>query len=275
MFGDYQILKDIIELKNILTKMINNLDIKKINEDFISNGCKYVIIDNLFPNELILECEKEFKQLSDDNFIRYGNKYFEFEKYALNDVNKMPTNLRNLFDYIHSDEFIQTISDITSIDNLLCDEKRWGGGLHKTKKDGYLSIHKDFNVLPSSYNNDKQWLRCLNLIGYVSSDWFEMNNGTLEFWSDENASEIIKVENKFNRWVIFDTRNCYHGHPHPFKGENRMSVASYYYLEQNISNDVWSSTEYLKLPWMEESEDYATQRKERSDYKKRYLNNGK
>jgi len=32
------------------------------------------------------------------------------------------------------------------------------------------------------------------------------------------------------------------------------------------------STEYLKLPWMEESEDYINERKLRADHKLRYSN---
>jgi Rps23 Pro-64 3,4-dihydroxylase Tpa1-like proline 4-hydroxylase len=181
----------------------------------------------------------------------------------------MPENLRKLFEYIHSSDFVKIISQISNIGDLIVDEKRWGGGLHKTKKDGYLSIHKDFNVLPDSYRDDKQLLRCINLIGYITDEEQKDNSGHLEFWN-ENKS-IASIENKFNRWVIFDTRNNFHGHPYPFKGEKpRMSVASYYYKREVIESDVWSSTEYVKLPWMEDSEEYRQKIKDRADYKKRY-----
>jgi hypothetical protein len=39
-----------------------------------------------------------------------------------------------------------------------------------------------------------------------------------------------------------------------------------------VIEEEWSSTEYLKLPWMEESEEYATERKKRADHKLRYSN---
>ena len=88
---------------------------------------KFVIIDNLFVEEFILKCQDEFLAIEDSEFVRYANPYFEYEKYAMNDQNKMPENLVNLFRYIHSPDFIQTVSNVTGIEDLLVDEKRWGG----------------------------------------------------------------------------------------------------------------------------------------------------
>ncbi len=250
--------------------MINTkLDLEKLRKDFLDNNPNYIVIENLFETDFIKNCEKEFLEISDDDFFKYSDIHFEFEKYTLNDVKKMPENLRKLFEYIHSLEFVEFVSKITNIDNLLIDEKRWGGGLHKTKKDGYLSIHKDFNVLPDSYQDEYQLLRCINLIGYMTDEDQSNNDGHLEFWNSSDS--IKKIENKFNNWVIFDTRDNFHGHPYPFKGQKpRMSVASYYYKRESIDSNRWSSTEYVKLPWMDDSEEYRQKIKDRADYKKRY-----
>lgn len=251
--------------------MINkSLNIEKLSIDYNNNTPNYVVIDRLFDNNFIKECEKEFMTIDDNEFIKYSNKYFEYEKYAMNDISKMPKNLSILFDYIHSDEFIEFVSKVTSLDKLYVDEKRWGGGLHKTNPSGYLSVHKDFNVLPESYTSKEQMLRCINLIGYITDENTESSFGDLEFW---NSSEerIHKINNKFNNWILFDTRNNYHGHPYPYKGiKPRMSIASYYYIKTNIDSEVWSSTQYLKLPWMEDSEEYLNSREERASSKKRY-----
>jgi hypothetical protein len=250
--------------------MLNQeLDIDKIKLQFSNNKPNYVVIENLFDTEFIKQCEREFLQISDDDFFRYSDKYFEFEKYTLNNVEKMPEKLRTLFEYIHSNEFVDFVSKITQIETLQIDDKRWGGGLHKTKKDGYLSIHKDFNVLPDSYKDESQLLRCINLIGYITDEDQSKNDGHLEFWNKDETK--VKLPNDFNTWVLFDTRHNFHGHPYPFKGEKpRMSIASYYYKREKIDSDEWSSTEYLKLPWLEESDEYIQKRKDRADYKKRY-----
>jgi Rps23 Pro-64 3,4-dihydroxylase Tpa1-like proline 4-hydroxylase len=183
----------------------------------------------------------------------------------------MPDQVREVFIFIHSPEIIDFISKIVNLNPLLVDEKRWGGGLHKTKKGGYLSVHKDFTVLPTSYKDEEQMLRCVNLIGYLNSDWKEEDGGHLEFWDSNGEKVVSKVPIKFNRWVIFDTRNNYHGHPIPYQGETpRISIASYYYTREKIEGSKWSSTEYLKLPWMEDSEEYQEKRRERSNHEKRY-----
>lgn len=242
---------------------------KKIQEN--PEGIRYVILDNLFNEEFIKKCEKEFLDIDEKDFIRYSNPLFEFEKYTLNNSERIPENLKILFDTIHSEEFVKTVSDISGIENLKTDGKRWGGGLHMTKEGGYLSVHKDFNILPTSYPEDFQMLRCMNLIGYLNSNWGKEDGGELEFWDLKGESSKICIEPRFNRWVLFDTRENFHGHPYPYKGKSpRISIASYYYKEERIEESSWRSTQYLKLPWMEESNSYIKEREERSDYKKRY-----
>jgi len=251
--------------------MINENLVREAKKEYTEESPKFVIIDDLFDKEFILACQDEFLAISDSDFIRYANPYFEYEKYAMNDQNKMPEKLVSLFRYIHSEDFVKTVSEITGIPDLLVDEKRWGGGLHKTKEGGYLSIHKDFNILPTTYNDDKQMLRCINLIGYLNSNWKPGDGGELEFWDKDGSNEVKKIEPKFNRWVLFDTRNNFHGHPYPYQGESpRISIASYYYIKTNVIEDEWSSTVYLKLPWMEESDEYASERQKRADHKLRY-----
>jgi hypothetical protein len=111
----------------------------------------------------------------------------------------------------------------------------------------------------------------MNLIGYLNSEWKSGDGGELEFWDSKGTECIISLEPKFNRWVLFDTRENFHGHPYPYKGKSpRISIASYYYKNEIIEESLWSSTQYLKLPWMEESEEYKKERSERSNPKNRY-----
>ena len=250
-----------------------NLEIDLLRNSFLSNNPNHVVIDDLFERDFILECSKEFYEIPKENFIHYQNPLFEFGKSAMNDVGLMPEKLRSLFTFIHSPEFIELVQNITGIKDLLVDEKRWGGGLHMTTKEGYLAVHKDFNILPTSYQEEHQMLRCVNLIGYLNPNWKEQDGGDLEFWDESGETPIVKLEPKFNRWVLFDTRNNYHGHPNPYLGESaRISIASYYYIKTKVVEEKWMSTEYLKLPWMEDSEEYRKIRKDRADHKLRYKN---
>ena len=251
--------------------MINqSLNIEKISEEYQSSSARYVVIQDLFDKNFIKQCENEFLNISDDLFFRYTDPLFEWEKYALNKVDIMPEKLKKLFDFLHSDTFVKFIQTVTGLSSLLIDDKRWGGGLHKTKKGGYLSTHRDFNVLPDSYSHNIQLLRSINVIGYLTDEDQSSNRGELEIWEGE---KIHKILNQFNNWVIFDTRDTFHGHPYPFCGEKpRMSIASYYYLPQSVQPDKWKSTQYLKLPWMDDSDEYIKRREDRSNPKIRYSN---
>lgn len=247
----------------------NIIEPKKIES--IEGGIRYIILDDLFDSDFILECEEEFLKIKEEDFVKYSNPLFEFEKYTMNNSEKIPNNLKILFNTIHSKDFVDEISNISRIENLKTDGKRWGGGLHMTKKEGYLSVHKDFNVLPTSYGEETQMLRCMNLIGYLNSKWEPGDGGELEFWDQEGKSSVIKIEPKFNRWVLFDTRENFHGHPNPYKGKSpRISIASYYYKEEKIEESRWSSTQYLKLPWIEDSIEYREEREKRANHKLRY-----
>jgi len=114
--------------------MINKNLVLGAKKEYTKESPKFVVIDNLFDEEFILSCQNEFLAIEDSNFIHYANPYFEYEKYAMNDQGKMPEKLVSLFRYIHSEDFIKSVSEVTGIPDLLVDEKRWGGGLHKLKK---------------------------------------------------------------------------------------------------------------------------------------------
>lgn len=234
---------------------------------------KAVILDDLFDREYVRECHNEFIGMDGEKFVHYQNPFFEFEKYTMNKKEEMPQKIRYLFNYLHSESFVQKVSEITGISDLMVDEQRWGGGLHMTKEGGYLSVHKDFNVLPTSYKDGEQMLRCVNIIGYINPDWSEGDGGELEFWDKEGKESLLQVEPRFNRWVIFDTRNNFHGHPYPYRGKSpRESIAAYYYIKTKVTEKEWTSTVYLRLPWMEESEEYKNLREERANHKLRYSN---
>jgi len=182
--------------------MINkNIDRKDLARSFKSSETGHVAIESLFDSEFIKECEREFLQIDESEFFRYSDRQFEYDKYSMNSLDKMPESLKKLFSYIHSEEFVRFVEEVTGIESLIVDEKRWGGGLHMTKPGGYLSIHKDFNVLPDSYCDSKQLLRCINLIGYLTDEDQSQNDGQLELWGE---GKIQKIENSFNRWVLFE-----------------------------------------------------------------------
>jgi len=67
--------------------------------------------------------------MGDGSFVRYDNKFFEFEKYTLNKQNLMPESVSSLFQIIHSDEFVNEVSDLANFGqlNVYKNNVEWSG----------------------------------------------------------------------------------------------------------------------------------------------------
>lgn len=200
------------------------------------------IIDDFFPPEKAAELEYYFSFVQNDAWVEYDDLDFEYRKRTVSELNKMPpvlaATVRDLA--LHPPE-----TDLCPDPGLLAPEPYlWGGGLHQTRYGGYLAMHKDFNVLPSSYTSEKQLERVLNLIVYLS----DAPSGELY------VDGMEPVQAKANRAVWFDPRDTFHGHPWPYrKLAPRNSIAVYFYRERIIPQDEWRSTVYRPLPFREDT----------------------
>nr|WP_247679863.1 2OG-Fe(II) oxygenase [Chitinophaga polysaccharea] len=121
-----------------------------------------------------------------------------------------------------------------------------GGGIHQSKRGGYLNIHADFTVHP----HHRHWQRRVNVLVYLNPDWVEEWGGKLELWDTQMKACEKKVLPVFNRCVIFNTdADSYHGHPEPTtcpEDRHRRSIALYYYTEE--AQPFRRATHYMVRP---------------------------
>jgi Rps23 Pro-64 3,4-dihydroxylase Tpa1-like proline 4-hydroxylase len=228
--------------------MNDMIDYKKINDNFDSitnnynNGLpfKNVIIDNFLIEEFAFSLEKSFDNI---DWLKY--RHVNENKYGNNGLN-LPPIILNLINELHSESFIGILEKVTGISDLIPDLNLESGGVHQSRKNGFLNIHTDFTTHP--YN--KKWKRRLNLLIYISHNWKDEYGGALEFWSSDVSTCIKKVDCKFNRCVIFNTtESSFHGLPTPIdcpEDVTRNSVALYYYTIDN--NYKGKSTNYMPIP---------------------------
>jgi hypothetical protein len=124
--------------------------------------------------------------------------------------------------------FLQFLSEVTGIPNLISDPGFEGGGLHQIIRGGKLGVHADFNR-----HRDFGLDRRLNLLLYLNRDWREEYGGNLELWDRTMSRCEARVAPLFNRVMIFGTTDfTYHGHPDPLQcpeGMTRKSMALYYF----------------------------------------------
>jgi len=84
---------------------------------------------------------------------------------------------KDFFKDINSEKFVSYLEVITDIKKIYPDFGLYGGGLHEIHNNGFLKIHTDFNLLPSTGKH-----RALNLMVYLNPEWDESWGGCLEIW---------------------------------------------------------------------------------------------
>jgi len=168
------------------------------------------------------------------------------KKYALNDKNKMGKRTLELINFLNSKEFILNLEKLTGIENLISDPELEGGGIHVSKKNGYLKVHSDFE----SHIINETWERKINILIYFNKGFDNDYNGNIELYSKDLKNKVEYLPN-FNSVVIFNTnKNSYHGHPkffNPKNNEIRKSIALYYYVDRK-ENLPLKETYFQPLP---------------------------
>jgi hypothetical protein len=97
-----------------------------------------------------------------------------------------------------------------------------GGGFHLVPPGGYLDVHSDFSVSPSTRR-----FRRLNVLTFLNKQWADDDGGILELWDHEGPA--VKVKPEFGTTVAFVTSaTSWHGHPIP-TSRFRASIAAYFF----------------------------------------------
>jgi hypothetical protein len=130
-----------------------------------------------------------------DDFPSFEDEYAKNEmgdvgrKAARRDVRDISPVYRELDDFVQSSEFLNLMSDITGIPDLLYDPEYHGGGTHENVEGAMLYPHVDFNY------HAKGWHRRLNLIVYLSPEWREEWGGALQLHSNpwDPANDSVKT----------------------------------------------------------------------------------
>lgn len=209
--------------------MFNNwiTQIEKYNYNF-KNGkpFEYTIIPLFFEEEIANKINDNFPIPSNgDKDWNYYHNPIE-HKYSLNKFDKY-SEMKEVFDYLQSDECLKYIREITGIEDLEVDPYLHGAGIHAYPNNGKLDIHLDYNIHPITKKE-----RRVNLIIYFNKDWDEKYGGKLKLY-DNKLNEV--ETNEYCLWntaIIFRTSDIsYHGLPEPIKcpeDKYRKSLAIYY-----------------------------------------------
>jgi 2OG-Fe(II) oxygenase superfamily len=195
----------------------------------------HIVFDNFFDPALLEQILEEFPQPGAIRWQSFDNKH-EIKLASSAEANFGPTT-RLLMYHLNSITFLEFLSTVTGIDNLIPDPTFEGGGLHQILPGGKLGVHADFNK-HRKFNLDRR----LNLLLYLNKNWHEEYGGHLQLWDRQMTRCETKVAPLFNRVMVFGTTDfTYHGHPDPLQcpqGMTRKSLALYYFSNGRPAEEV-------------------------------------
>jgi Rps23 Pro-64 3,4-dihydroxylase Tpa1-like proline 4-hydroxylase len=151
-------------------------------------------------------------------------------KIQVTDSTKFAAPVAELNRALAAPEFLEKLSHIFAIPNLLADDELVGGGIHQTGPRGHLDVHVDFN-----YIQERQLHRRLNILIYFNKDWEPEWGGNIELWDKDVKVCHHSFTPIFNRCVVFETNEIsYHGVTAVTCPEDRArkSFAAYYYTKE-------------------------------------------
>ena len=229
-----------MNINKILSKDNQNLGLTAAKEyKNYHNGSPFpnIVIENFFNEDYLNQILLDFPDLSK---IKSSQKYLNKNeiKYANNDYQNFPDSIKNFFEFLNSNMYLNFLQKLTSVkEKLIVDPQLNGGGLHEIKKGGVLKIHTDFSKHPSLKLD-----RRINVLIYLNKEWKDQYGGHLELWDKDMLGCKKKILPTFNKMVIFSTNDfSNHGHPDPVicpLNQSRKSIALYYFSEGRPLEDL-------------------------------------
>src|SRR6516225_11553184 len=138
----------------------------------------HIVLDDFFDPTLIDQVLSEFPKPEAIRWQQFDNER-EIKLASAAESSFGPVTRLFLY-HLNSITFLEFLSQVTGIANLIPDPSFEGGGLHQIVPGGKLGVHADFNK-HRTYGLDRR----LNLLLYLNKDWREEYGGHLQLWDRE------------------------------------------------------------------------------------------
>jgi 2-oxoglutarate-Fe(II)-dependent oxygenase superfamily protein len=201
---------------------------------------KHVVIENFFEPSFARRLLEEFPSFDPKLAM---NEHGGIGGKAVNTkIREISPAYKELYEAISSQPFLDLISRLSGIPDLILDPKLFGGGTHDNRHGQELDAHVDFN-----YDEGQQLHRRLNLIVYLNEGWKTEWGGAIEIHSnprDPITNRIRAYDPLFNRCVMFETNEySWHGFPKidlpPDKRHlSRRSISIYLYTKDRPAEEI-------------------------------------
>ncbi len=213
---------------------------------------KHVVIENFFEPAFAEQLLAEFPSF--DKALAINESGYAAGKSVNTNIRSISPTYQHLYETLGSQPFLDFVSQLSGIPNLLLDPKMFGGGTHENLHGQDLDPHVDFN-----FDESRQLHRRINLIVYMNKEWHSEWGGALEIHSSPrrpSENQIRSIDPLFNRCVMFETNEySWHGFPKIDQPEDkrhlsRKSISIYLYTKERPAEETAPvhATFYIQRP---------------------------
>ncbi len=201
----------------------------------------HIFLENFLDPATASLAASQFPEPNTTEWTHYQHQ--NENKHGMTRRQLFPSSIGAVSDALNAPNFLRWLSALTGIPNLIADPSLHGGGMHQSRRGGFLNVHTDF----SHHHYQPSWKRRVNLIVYLNEGWDAAWGGHLELWDTGMHACVAKYPPLLNCAVIFNTdEQSYHGFPDPLQcpaDTSRRSLAFYYYtLEDQAGAKTKTST---------------------------------
>jgi Rps23 Pro-64 3,4-dihydroxylase Tpa1-like proline 4-hydroxylase len=212
--------------------VINPIDRETLRQQFQNaTPFPFFCIDNFLREDFANEILASFPSYEQAREVGKSFKGVnEKGKVQVTDSTTFAQPVQRLNEALASQQFLDLLSYVTAMPNLLADDQLVGGGIHQTGPRGHLDVHVDFN-----YIKERDLHRRLNILIYFNKNWQPEWGGNIELWDQRVENCAHSFSPVFNRCVVFETNEIsYHGVSAVRcpEGVSRKSFAAYYYTRE-------------------------------------------
>ena len=240
----------------LLKTEILNPDLKSRTPDLADEFAsaepyRHVVIPDFFSEEFSRRLMEDFPSF--DERIARNEAGNPGRKAVQSKVRDISPAFQELDDFIQTSEFLDMISDITGIPDLLYDPEYTGGGTHENLDGQGLDPHVDFNYHPRT-----GWHRRLNLIVYLNPEWEESWGGNFDLHSDpweprhrpdeDGAAACSTGASSSRRTSTPGTASRRSELPEEHKDASRRSFAIYLYTKDRPAEETAASHATIYVP---------------------------
>ena len=192
------------------------------------NSIGYFIVDDLLPLEL---AHSIYKAFPDPGSMKLRKSLRE-HKFVAAQMDRYEPVLEEVLYAFQDPRIVAKIGELLQMEGLIPDDKLYAGGISLMGEHQFLNPHLD-----NSHDHNREKLRALNLLFYVSPDWDHRKGGNFEVWPNGVKSEPVTIKNRFNRLVVMATHSTsWHSVSSVNTEKTRCCVSNYYFTEAPPEN---------------------------------------